>query len=144
MRQLPLAGVVAAVLLAGCGDSENTASESEPSTVTQVVTQPAETVEAPASTPPPAAASRPESSASSGGCSGGKIKVPSVVGKDHQLAQDTMQGAGLYALDEKDATGQGRLLLVDRNWTTVKQRPAAGTCVSDDTTILLSAEKDGE
>jgi len=55
-----------------------------------------------------------------------------------------MQAAGLYSLEEKDATGKGRLLLYDRNWTTVKQRPAAGTCVTEDTSILLSAKKDGE
>ena len=72
------------------------------------------------------------------------IKVPNVVGKDHQLAQDTMQAAGLYLLGEKDASGQGRMLLVDRNWTTVRQRPKAGACVSEDTEIMLCAVKDGE
>ncbi|MBE2317174.1 PASTA domain-containing protein [Solirubrobacter sp. CPCC 204708] len=72
------------------------------------------------------------------------IRVPNVVGKDHQLAQDTMQAAGLYYLDERDATGQGRMLMLDRNWTTVKQRPKAGKCVPEDTEILLSAVKDGE
>ncbi|MDA0172874.1 hypothetical protein OJ998_27480 [Solirubrobacter taibaiensis] len=72
------------------------------------------------------------------------IKVPNVVGKDHQLAQDTMQAAGLYYLAEKDASGQDRMLLLDRNWTTVKQRPKAGKCVSEDTEIVLSAVKDDE
>ena len=75
---------------------------------------------------------------------GGKIKVPNVVGKDHQLAQDTMQGAGLYTLSEEDASGQGRVLLYDRNWTTVAQDPPAGTLVSEDQTITLKAKKDGE
>lgn len=72
------------------------------------------------------------------------IKVPDVVGKDHQLAQDTMQAAGLYSLAEQDASGQGRMLVLDRNWTTVKQRPKAGSCVSEDTEIMLSAVKDDE
>ncbi|MDA0179172.1 PASTA domain-containing protein [Solirubrobacter phytolaccae] len=76
--------------------------------------------------------------------SGDCIRVPNVVGKDHQLAQDTMQAAGLYVLAERDASGQGRMLLLDRNWTTVKQRPKAGKCVSEDTEILLSAVKDDE
>src|SRR5215218_1404627 len=40
------------------------------------------------------------------------VKVPNVVGKDHQLAQDTMQAAGLYLLREKDASGQGRMLIL--------------------------------
>jgi hypothetical protein len=72
------------------------------------------------------------------------IVVPNVVGVDHQLAQDTMQSAGLYLLDEEDCTGQGRLLLWDRNWVVVSQDPPAGSSVSDDTTITLCAKKDGE
>jgi hypothetical protein len=82
----------------------------------------------------------PEDTADGSGC----ITVPDVVGKDHQLAQDTMQAAGLYMLQEQDASGQGRMLLVDRNWTTVRQRPSAGECVSEDTEIMLSAVKDEE
>ncbi len=39
---------------------------------------------------------------------------------------------------------RGRMLLLDRNWTTVKQRPRPGKCVSEDTTITLYAVKDGE
>jgi hypothetical protein len=74
----------------------------------------------------------------------GCIEVPDVVGKDHQLAQDTMQAAGLYMLMEEDASGQGRMLLLDRNWTTVRQKPNAGACVNEDTEITLYAVKDGE
>ncbi len=91
-----------------------------------------------------AAAERSQAGRASGSGPRGCITVPNVVGKDHQLAQDTMQAAGLYALDEEDATGQGRVLLLDRNWTTVAQNPAAGSCVPEDTTILLSAKKDDE
>jgi PBP1b-binding outer membrane lipoprotein LpoB len=72
------------------------------------------------------------------------IVVPDVVGLDHQLAQDTMQAAGLYVLDEEDATGAGRLLLFDRNWTVVSQDPPAGTLVNADQTILLRSKKDDE
>ncbi len=146
MHCLFVAAVVLATIAAGCGDSEKTASP-EPATVTQVVTQPAVTTKArmpAAESRRSTAGSRGRSGASSGGCSHGQIKVPNVVGMDHQLAQDRMQAAGLYALDEEDATGQNRLLFFDRNWTTVKQRPPPGTCVADDTTILLSAKKDGE
>lgn len=90
------------------------------------------------------AAANAEASPPAGEGSAGCVTVPNVVGKDHQLAQDTMQSAGLYSLDEKDATGQGRALLFDRNWTTVEQDPAAGACVPEDTTVTLSAKKDGE
>lgn len=67
--------------------------------------------------------------------------VPNVVGLIHQTAQDTMQKAGLFFLTEEDASGQGRLLINDRNWKTTKQSVAAGTVIDCNTKILLSAEK---
>ena len=70
--------------------------------------------------------------------------VPNVVGMIHQTAQDTMQAAGLYRLREQDATGQGRVLALDRNWTTTAQTPAAGQVVPCDTEVLLSAKKNDE
>jgi beta-lactam-binding protein with PASTA domain len=72
------------------------------------------------------------------------IRVPNVVGLDHQLAQDTLQAAGLYMLAERDATGQGRLLLWDRNWTVVRQSPKAGRRVGENRRITLFSVKDGE
>ncbi|WP_090074522.1 hypothetical protein [Lentzea flaviverrucosa] len=59
----------------------------------------------------------------------------------HQTAQDTMQKAGLFLLTEEDASGQGRLLVNDRNWKTTKQSVTAGEVVDCNTKILLSAEK---
>lgn len=88
-----------------------------------------------------AAAPAPTQKATSGG---GGITVPNVVGLDHQAAQNAMQGEGLYALDEKDCSGQDRLLLFDRNWEVVKTDPPAGTQVSEDTTITLCSVKQGE
>ena len=76
--------------------------------------------------------------------SGGGIIVPDVTGLDHQAAQDALQGEGLWVLDEEDATGQGRLLLFDRNWEVVKTDPPAGTSVSEDTTITIYSRKQGE
>jgi beta-lactam-binding protein with PASTA domain len=70
--------------------------------------------------------------------------VPDVVGMVHQTAQDTMQASGLYVLAEQDATGQGRLLINDRNWVTTAQTPAAGEVVDCGTTVTLSAKKIGE
>lgn len=70
--------------------------------------------------------------------------VPDVVGVVHQTAQDTMQAAGLYLLHEEDATGQGRLLLYDRNWVTTAQSVPAGQVVDCSTAITLSAKKIGE
>ena len=50
----------------------------------------------------------------------------------------------LYRLREEDATGQGRLLVVDRNWTTTAQNVEAGSQVPCDTVIVLSAKKTGD
>ncbi len=67
-----------------------------------------------------------------------------MVGLNHQLAQDTMQAAGFYNLTEEDASGQGRLLINDRNWVVVTQRPKGGTHAAADTTIILRSKKIGE
>jgi hypothetical protein len=75
---------------------------------------------------------------------GGGIVVPDVTGLDHQAAQDAMQGEGLWVLDEKDCTGQGRMLLFDRNWEVVSTDPPAGTQVSEDATITICSKKQGE
>ncbi|WP_410616987.1 PASTA domain-containing protein [Amycolatopsis sp. lyj-109] len=69
------------------------------------------------------------------------IKVPDVSGMNHQDAQNAMQRAGLYNLREVDGTGQGRALVLDRNWVQTGQSPSAGTEVSPDTVITLTAVK---
>jgi PASTA domain-containing protein len=77
-----------------------------------------------------------------GGSSGsGKITVPNEVGKNHQAAQDDLQAHGLYNLSEEDATGQGRMLILDRNWKVVSQSPSPGSKVSEDATITLRSKK---
>jgi hypothetical protein len=116
-------------VLTACGGA------SEQATVTQTVT-----TEAAPSTPAPEDAGAP----SGAGESSGKVRVPNVVGKDHQLAQDTMQAAGLYNLSEEDATGQGRALIYDRNWTVVEQDPPSGTLVTSDQTITATVEEGRE
>jgi hypothetical protein len=67
--------------------------------------------------------------------------VPNVVGMNHQTAQDTLQAAGFYNLAEEDATGQGRLLILDRNWHVVSQSPAAGTVIGTDAQVMLRSKK---
>ncbi|WP_244406498.1 hypothetical protein [Patulibacter medicamentivorans] len=134
---------VLALGVAGCGSSDGGAT-----TVIEKVVEPAAGQETKTVTKTEKAEpSEPETheadtSASEGG--DGCIEVPNVVGKDHQLGQDTMQAAGLYNLSEEDATGKGRALLWDRNWVDVRQSPSAGRCVSPDTTVILYAKKDGE
>jgi beta-lactam-binding protein with PASTA domain len=81
------------------------------------------------------------SSSASTSTSAARVKVPDVSGMNHQDAQDTMQRAGLYNLREVDGTGQGRMLVLDRNWVQTGQDPAAGTEVPADTVITLTAVK---
>ena len=91
-----------------------------------------------------AEASRPSASEPTGQAGGGGITVPDVVGLDHQAAQDALQGEGLWMLDERDCTGQGRALVFDRNWEVVSTDPPAGSQVSSDDTITLCSVKQGE
>lgn len=124
---------VIAVVSAGCGSSVN-----QPAQTVTVIER--TVVEKPSAAPPPAPEADPKPAASDTG----RIRVPDVVGMNHQYAQDKMQSVGLYMLDEEDATGQGRMLLWDRNWVVVEQEPPAGSMVTEDTTILLRSKKIGE
>ncbi|MDP2711044.1 MAG: PASTA domain-containing protein [Solirubrobacteraceae bacterium] len=122
-----------ALSLAGCGDDDATSATKTVTVVRPAAApEPTSATASPESPPPPAA--KPSNT----------IVVPDVVGKDHQLAQDTMQAAGLYMLAEEDATGQGRALVWDRNWTVVSQSPKLGGRVAPDTTIVLRSKKDNE
>jgi hypothetical protein len=115
--------IASALLLAACGGPP---AENPPFTET--------TTAAPTTTAPTTTTRQPAKTCT----------VPSVVGMVHQTAQDTMQASGLYVLLERDATGQGRLLINDRNWVTTGQEPAAGEVVDCATEVTLSAKKIGE
>lgn len=106
---------------------------------------------APSSTDTPAAAgAAPEAGAIEpeaalpGDGSAAVAVVPDVVGMNHQLAQDTLQASGFYLLHEEDATGQGRMLIYDRNWEVVAQSVPAGSSVPLTQAITLSSKKIGE
>jgi hypothetical protein len=117
------------LLAAACGVSEQPRPAA---TVTVTATQPTPT-QATTPTRPP---TPPQTARAA--------VVPAVVGLNHQLAQDTMQAAGFYYLTEEDATGQGRLLINDRNWVVVSQSPKGGTTASLDSKIVLRSKKIGE
>lgn len=74
----------------------------------------------------------------------GTITVPNMVGQDLQLAQDTMQAAGLYLLRSHDATGAGRFQIIDRAWKVCDQTPPGGSKVSAGQLIDFGAVKDEE
>lgn len=52
--------------------------------------------------------------------------MPDVVCMDLQTAQDTIQRAGVFFSRSFDASGQGRLQIIDRNWIVVSQEPNPG------------------
>lgn len=135
-----LALTVAGLTLAACGTATNTTT-----TVIKEVpaTTPAKTPSADTTTTKSDDGGSLVSDDGTGGqpSSGGKITVPNEVGKNHQAAQDDMQAHGLYNLSEEDATGQGRMLILDRNWHVVSQSPAPGSKVSEDATITLRSKK---
>ncbi|MEU5907874.1 PASTA domain-containing protein [Micromonospora sp. NPDC047467] len=71
-------------------------------------------------------------------------KVPDVVCRDLQTAQDALRAAGFYLLLPKDGLGQGRFPLVDRNWIVVGQSAPSGSSPAASTRIELTVVKYGE
>ncbi len=127
--------VMAATACSGGSDTPTTTLP--PATTTTVAppttTVPPTTLAVADTAPVPAAAPAPKTGT-----------VPNVVGVDLQLAQDTLQAAGFYILRSHDATGQGRLQVLDRNWTVVDQTPSGGTVTSLSEVVDLGAVKDEE
>lgn len=70
-------------------------------------------------------------------------ELPGMVGENLQFAQDSAQAAGFYVLDDQDASGLGRLQVMDRNWTVCSQEPGPGTYPVD-TKVTFYAVKTGE
>ena len=131
-RILLLCGVAALLLLAGCGDETKTQDGDLQTTTTSTATT-TTTASTTTTTASPVTSGTTAAAA--------RITVPNVVGKDLQLAQDTMQAAGLYNLTSHDSTGQARLQVLDRNWVVTDQTPAAGSSVAADQLIDLGARK---
>lgn len=69
--------------------------------------------------------------------------MPNVVCMDLQQAQDTIQAAGVFFSRSEDATGEGRMQVMDRNWIVVAQTPAPGTPIGEGEAVL-SVVKDDE
>ncbi|CAL9301173.1 PASTA domain-containing protein [Streptomyces sp. SudanB91_2054] len=138
------AALAAAAMLAltACEGTEDTSS-SKPDTATEASNSPAKQEETPAETAE-TDTDTSESDTDAGAADTAETgTLPDLVGQDLQAAQDAAQAAGFYALDDQDASGQGRLQVMDRNWTVCSQEPAAGTHPTD-TPVTLYAVKDTE
>lgn len=154
--------VLAGLLLVGCGDgsSESSAEKAArtdsaaltlpsttappetapttaapttvPTTTAAPTTAPTTTV-VPATAPPPAPPPPPAPAS----------LMPAVVCMNLQEAQDAIQRTGVFFSQSFDATGQGRMQLVDSNWVVVSQDPPPGTPITEGQ-ANLGAVKYGE
>jgi hypothetical protein len=132
-----LAAIVAVAVLAGCGAT----TEHTTTVVTIVKEQPAANGASEQVAPTDDDDLVDDEGTGATADDGDTIRVPNEVGKNHQAAQDDLQAHGLYNLAEEDATGDGRMLILDRGWHVVSQTPAAGAAVASDTTITLRSKK---
>lgn len=72
------------------------------------------------------------------------VVLPDFTGVNHQAAQDKIQELGFNPVVlEEDASGQGRMLAWDRNWTVCSQDPDPGVR-SKGATVTLHSVKKGE
>lgn len=69
------------------------------------------------------------------------FKMPKLVGKNLQLAQDKLQSLGSWVLDQEDASGLDRFQILDSNWKVCSQKPKAGKVVSVNTVVVLKSVK---
>ncbi|TCO64505.1 PASTA domain-containing protein [Actinocrispum wychmicini] len=67
--------------------------------------------------------------------------VPDVVGKNREDARRTLQASGFYNFTDEDATGRGRMIIVDRNWQVVSQEPPGGAALDPKQEVLLRSKK---
>ena len=70
-----------------------------------------------------------------------KFRMPKLVGLVLQDAQDVLQSRGSYLLDQEDASGRGRLQLLDSGWKVCAQRPRPGASVPVEATVTLWSVK---
>jgi hypothetical protein len=145
-----IACAAGALGLSACGDSQQTATVTErvvtetvqaaaPTTTDDAATTATTTSEAAAAEPvkderaekPKAEKPKTEKrTASASSRTSDCIVLPDVTGINHQKGQDKIRAKGLFNIRDKDATGQGRFLIIDSNWVGVRQTPPGGTCVS--------------
>ena len=112
--------------------SETTAVETTPTfaeTTTVPPTTAAPTTVAPTTAAPTTAAPTPEAF------------MPDVVCMNLQEAQDFIQSeTGVFLSLSEDATGGGRMQMIDSNWIVVAQRPAVGTPIGEGDAVLSAVK----
>jgi hypothetical protein len=137
-------GIGAVVLLliiaaiAGGGESDEGTTKAAASSVSTVTAAPstvtveATTTVAPtqSSTPAPAPVAPRTTSAVPGGV------MPDVMCMNLQAAQNLIQENGVFFSRSDDASGEGRMQVVDSNWIVVSQTPEAGATITEGEAVL--------
>ncbi|MCZ4498190.1 MAG: hypothetical protein JWQ74_743 [Marmoricola sp.] len=113
----------------------------EPSELSSELTPVLTPVQEPTPTPPPAPSPTGQvGGPAAGGGTGDSFVLPDETGKVLQAAQDDLQavsGNPFFYSASDDATGQGRMQIVDSGWKVCSQTPAAGTTVTQDDDITF-------
>ena len=154
------AGVALLLLLGGCAGADQTGAvpvgpgqtgSGEPgqaaAPVGQTTDPPRAAPTLPPTTPPPSSTDPARKAAETlkKNLKQAKKKIyftmPRLVGHNLQEAQDTLQSKGSYLLRQVDATGAGRLTVVDSDWKVCTQNPKAGAKVPVVQMVKLTAVK---
>jgi hypothetical protein len=85
----------------------------------------------------PAAEARREQSAPAAESRPTAVMPAIPCGTNLQTAQNRVQEAGVFLSRSRDATGQGRSQIRDRNWTVVDQSPAPGTPIGEGDAVFF-------
>ncbi len=68
--------------------------------------------------------------------------MPDVVCMGLQAAQDEIQDHGVFFSRSEDATGEGRMQIMDSNWIVVDQMPAPRSPIGEGEAILYVVKID--
>lgn len=134
------------ILVMSACQSSDAASKTVTVTATpseqQTTTAPTPTA-APTTAPPPSSDAPPPASAAAAQ----SWVMPDLVGANLQVAQDTIQTLTNFQVvysSSYDATGAGRMQVVDSNWVVCSQTPLPGAAFDSTTPIDFGAVKIGE
>lgn len=72
------------------------------------------------------------------------IVMPDVVGLPLDEARQILRDEGAVLIDRQDATGQGRTVLLGKNWVVCEQQPDAGEETSKVGSVVLFAVRKDE
>lgn len=138
-----LAVVVGSLLtVSGCGTEAPVVSSDNVDTPAQTVTVTADPDQQISKTPKPAKAPRPQVADGVD-----TFEMPNEVGNDLQFAQDHIQSVTdnfLFYTSSEDATGAGRMQMLDSGWVVCSQSPRPGAVFDYDTDIVFFVVKEGE